>query len=64
MNINCVNLKNGLCGICKEKCEDFKELYTISQEEYDRFPKWEDDHPEFKHRSRGMDFTDFNSKRI
>lgn len=62
--MNCIYLKNGTCGICKEKCEDFKELYVIPTPEYERFPKWEDDHPEFKHRTRGMQWGEFDSKRI
>ena len=52
MVLDCIHLKNGTCGICKEKCEDYKQIHQISQEEYNRFPKWEDSHPELWNRVR------------
>ena len=64
MITNCISIKNGTCGFCKEQCEDFKPLHKISQEEYDRFPTWEDSHPEVFHRTRGRDYHLFDSKKI
>lgn len=64
MVLDCIQLKNGMCGICKEKCEDYHPIHQISQEEYDRFPKWEDSHPEVFHRTRGRNYRLFDSKQI